>query len=118
MEVERRKENVYIDGFKAFLYLMKKGVKKDFDKNQALKEIQEMVDITNRQFVTRLKEAYPKLSTHDLQFASLLRLGVEKEGIAEIFVIDPHSIFRKKTRFSKKLGLNNAHELDEFIRKF
>ncbi len=70
MEVERRKENVYIDGFKAFLYLMKQTNKKDFNKAEALKEIQEMVDITNRQFVTRLKEKYPKLSAHDLQFAS------------------------------------------------
>jgi len=49
---------------------MKQTNKKDFNKAEALKEIQEMVDITNRQFVTRLKEKYPKLSAHDLQFAS------------------------------------------------
>lgn len=69
-------------------------------------------------FVHNLEKKHPGLSASDIHFLSYVRMNLSIKDIAMFMNITPDSCKRRKNRISKKLGLSNASELNNYITAF
>lgn len=66
----------------------------------------------------KLKSEFPKLSEHELRFCAYACSGLDSKQIAFILNIQIESIRKIRQRLRKKLGLDPAESLEEFLRNF
>lgn len=69
----------------------------------------------NKHFFTRIKSAYPDISTNDLKMCALIKLNLSIKEMASILNISPDSVKTARYRLRKKLKLNTEDNLNEFI---
>ncbi|HPH83468.1 MAG TPA: hypothetical protein PL185_12900 [Flavobacteriales bacterium] len=69
----------------------------------------------NKNFYTRLKEAYPEISPNDLKLCALIKLNMSIKEMAGILNISPDSVKTARYRLRKKLKMNSEDNLTEFI---
>lgn len=69
-------------------------------------------------FFQKLKSEFPKLSEHELRFCAYACSGLDSKQIAFILNIQIESIRKIRQRLRKKLGLDPAESLEEFLRNF
>lgn len=62
----------------------------------------------NHEFLLRLKEKHPDLSSLDLKFCCLLRSNLSTKDIASILNITTKSVDLKRYRLKKKLNLEGS----------
>ena len=74
------------------------------------------LDITSDNFALRLKEAYPQLTMHELNFCCLKRLGYSLEEMQEVMGIKDASLRRYIYRVCCRLGIQgNKKDFEKFI---
>ena len=74
------------------------------------------LDITSDNFALRLKEAYPQLTMHELNFCCLKRLGYSLEDMQEVMGIKDASLRRYIYRVCCRLGIpGNKKDFEKFI---
>lgn len=71
----------------------------------------------NPDFIRKLKEMHPELSSSDIRFLSYIRMNMSTKDIASLININPESCKRRKIRISKKLGIESSAELYDYIIK-
>lgn len=69
-------------------------------------------------FVHALKEAHDNLTKGDVKLASLLRLGLNTNEIADTLFISVGAVEKKRYRLRKKLELDGEQNLSEYIAQF
>jgi DNA-binding CsgD family transcriptional regulator len=69
----------------------------------------------NKNFYSRLKQAYPDISPNDLKMCALIKLNLSTKAMAGILNISPDSVKTARYRLRKKLQLNTEDNLTEFI---
>lgn len=69
-------------------------------------------------FTEKLAMSYPSLSKSDIRLTALLKLNLSHKEIDELMAVSDSSITKAKTRLRKKIGLNSAKELSNFINEF
>lgn len=69
----------------------------------------------NRNFYTRIKQAYPDISPNDLKMCALIKMNLSIKEMATILNISPDSVKTARYRLRKKLQLNTEDNLTEFI---
>ena len=75
-------------------------------------------EAANPDFVARLNRACETLSSSDIRFLSFVRMNLSVKEIAELMNITPESCKRRRQRVAKKLGLDSATELFDYILRF
>ena len=79
-------------------------------------DIIDMANMLNNGVITYLKEHYPTITTYELSYCGLISLGFTPESIRILFNhSNNHSLYIVRTRISKKIGLNRALHIEEFI---
>ena len=79
-------------------------------------DIIDMANMLNNGVITYLKEHYPTITTYELSYCGLISLGFTPESIRSLFNhSNNHSLYIVRTRISKKIGLNRALHIEEFI---
>ena len=74
------------------------------------------LDITSDNFALRLKETYPQLTMHELNFCCLKRLGYSLEEMQEVMGIKDASLRRYIYRVCCRLGIpGNKKDFEKFI---
>lgn len=73
-------------------------------------------EILHRDFNTRLKEAFPKLTESERRLANLLRQGFSSKYIASLMNITPKSVEISRYRLRTKLGLKRSDNLVQYIK--
>ena len=73
------------------------------------------INLIHPEFSTELRNRYPSLTNADLQFCGLIRLELSNKEISSILNIEIESLYRKKYRLQKKMGLQNDLELRQTI---
>jgi len=68
-------------------------------------------------FLNKISNTYPNLSDGDKKQLIMLKLNYTREKAAHILGVSPDSIKKARQRLSKKLGLKNILELNNFISK-
>jgi ligand-binding sensor domain-containing protein/DNA-binding CsgD family transcriptional regulator len=66
-------------------------------------------------FLQRLREQFPQLSTNDHRLCAYLRMNLSSKEIAPLMNISIRGVEASRYRLRKKLGLNNDANLAEFI---
>ena len=69
----------------------------------------------NKNFYTRLKQAYPDISPNDLKICALIKMNLSIKEMAGILNISPDSVKTARYRLRKKLQLNTEDNLTDFI---
>lgn len=72
----------------------------------------------NSNFIFRLSEAFPLMTSNEKRLVSLLRLGLSSKEIASILNISPKSVEVNRYRLRKKLKVDPKINLTDFIRDF
>ncbi len=66
-------------------------------------------------FYNLLLEKYPNLSKTDLRISALIKMNLNNKEMANILNISDEGIKKARYRLRKKLGLDNADNLDAFL---
>ncbi len=69
----------------------------------------------NKNFYSRLKQAYPEISPNDLKICALIKMNLSIKEMAGILNISPDSVKTARYRLRKKLQLNSEDNLTDFI---
>ena len=72
----------------------------------------------NPDFIRRIKERHPDLTTSDLRFLAFLRMNLSTKEIASFMGITPDSCKRRKIRLSQKLQLPTSSDLSTYVMQF
>ena len=73
------------------------------------------IEQMHKDFISRLLQRNPDLSSNDIRLAVLLRLGIATKQIATLMNISPKSVEINRYRLRKKLGLDRGDNLTQFI---
>lgn len=71
---------------------------------------------TNKAFYERLEKNFPGLSQQDKRLALLIRIGLSNKEIATMLNITLKSVEVFRYRLKKKMGLEQQHSLNDFIK--
>ncbi len=69
----------------------------------------------HKDFNSKIKEQYPKISATELRFLSLVKMNLSSKEIASILNISNEGIKKARYRVRKKLGLNANESLEALI---
>jgi DNA-binding NarL/FixJ family response regulator len=69
-------------------------------------------------FITRLKATFPGITNIEVRLFIFIKLGLENTEIANISGISPESVYRNRSRLRQKLNIDQAINLESFIRDF
>ncbi len=105
------------DSSKRFYKKFKEHIIISKNKNAILADdIIDMANMLNNGIITYLKEHYPTITTYELSYCGLISLGFTPESIRILLNhSNNHSLYIVRTRISKKIGLNRALHIEEFI---
>ena len=73
------------------------------------------IEKMHKDFMGRLAQNYPDLSSNEIRLAVLIRLGISSKEIATLLNISPKSVEINRYRLRKKLGLDRKASLTQFI---
>lgn len=73
------------------------------------------IERMHKDFMGRIAQLYPDLSSNDIKLAVLLRLGISTKEIATLLNISPKSVEINRYRLRKKLALDRGANLTHFI---
>lgn len=74
--------------------------------------------LDNQEFISFLKNQFPKLTSDDLKYCYYLRLNMSNREISDQLGISPESVRTHKYRLKKKMNLSRHTELHYFIQSF
>jgi DNA-binding CsgD family transcriptional regulator len=89
--------------------------------NKGLNQDKEWTDFNtsfesiNKNFYSRIKQAYPDISPNDLKICALIKMNLSIKEMAGILNISPDSVKTARYRLRKKLQLNTEDNLTDFI---
>lgn len=69
-------------------------------------------------YIFRLKDRFPDLTPGEVRLFMLSKLHFNTREISEALGISIGSVYRNRHRLVKKLGIEGAADLDEFVQKF
>ncbi|MBB6460379.1 ligand-binding sensor domain-containing protein [Flammeovirga kamogawensis] len=70
----------------------------------------------HQDFIKKLNEDYPQLTSHDHRLISLIRFNLTNQEIANIMNITNRSVIMNRYRLRKKMELDGEIDLDKFIK--
>ncbi|MGM9688921.1 MAG: hypothetical protein ACI3YD_07695 [Alloprevotella sp.] len=120
------------DQLRALLHQLLEEEKKGSERNPALRknivQLQRQLDSTdewrdfttyfeqvNISFLMRLIEAHPTLTANELRYLSLVSINLTSKEIARLLNITPEYCKKKKQLISRKMGLDNPHNLYAYL---
>lgn len=89
--------------------------------NKGLNQEQDWVNFNshfesiNKNFYTRIKQAFPEVSPNELKICALIKMNLSIKEMAAILNISPDSVKTARYRLRKKLQLNTEDNLTDFI---
>ncbi len=96
---------------------LKKTLNKGMSREKDWKDFNAYFESINKNFYTRLKEAYPDISPNDLRLCALIKMNRSIKEMAFILNISPDSVKTARYRLRKKLHLQTEDNLTDFILK-
>ncbi|ANQ49565.2 hypothetical protein MY04_2191 [Flammeovirga sp. MY04] len=90
-------------------------IKSEEKEQDEWEDFQYFFDKNNQNFLHRLQNDYPKLTTKDLKFCSYLRLNLSNKEIMDLLNITIRGVEAARLRLRKKLELDKDTSLNEFL---
>lgn len=93
-------------------------IEKDNSLDKEWEQFEFYFNQVNNNFLTRLKEKYPQLTSHDLRLCGYLRMNLSTKEIAMLLNISVRGVEKSRSRLKKKLGLSNDEQILDSILTF
>lgn len=77
--------------------------------------IKTRINAIHENFTHKITEQHPELTPSDIKLASFIRLNMSNKEIAASLFIEPKSVEKKRTRLRKKLALESAELMKQYI---
>ena len=75
-------------------------------------------NIVHNNFLSRLKERYPDLTSSELKLAAYIRMDLITKEVAPLFNLSERGMESARYRLRKKLGLSREESLSRFLQNF
>ena len=75
-------------------------------------------NIVHNNFLSRLKERYPDLTSSELKLAAYIRMDLITKEVALLFNLSERGMESARYRLRKKLGLSREESLSKFLQNF
>ena len=95
-----------------------KSIDKDLASGEEWAQFEENFDQVHGHFISRLKEAYPKLTPQEIKFSAYLRMNLNSKEIAHLLNISVRGVEIGRYRVRKKLELERKDNLNDFLMRF
>ncbi len=95
-----------------------KSIDRDLASAEEWTQFEENFDQVHGNFITRLKEAYPKLTPQEIKFSAYLRMNLNSKEIANLLNISVRGVEIGRYRVRKKLELERKDNLSDFLMRF
>lgn len=69
-------------------------------------------------YISRLKSAFPKITSNEIRLFIFIKVGLESSQIASISGISHEPVYRNRSRLRQKLNLEPDASLEWFVRDF
>jgi DNA-binding CsgD family transcriptional regulator len=92
-------------------------IDKELDHNEEWEQFAMHFDSVHTNYLKKLKESYPDLTSSDLKLAAYLRLSLSTKEISQLMNISIRGVETSRYRLRKKLGLANETNLYDFLIK-
>jgi len=86
-------------------------------KTEQLRNLDNVLSLTNNVFYSRFKELHPNLTEDEMRLITLIRLNLSPEELLLVFNITKSSLNTKRYRVRKKIGLSSEQSLEEYVMK-
>ena len=93
-------------------------INKNITEDDSWHVFKEAFDSTDKDFLKKVKQAYPTLTPNDLRLCAYLRLNLSSKEIAPLLNISVRSVEIKRYRLRKKMDLPHTQGLVEYILSF
>lgn len=90
-------------------------INKNITEEDSWKVFKEAFDSADKDFLKKIKQSHPLLTPNDLRLCAYLRLNLSSKEIAPLLNISLRSVEIKRYRLRKKMDLNHAQGLVEYI---
>lgn len=84
-------------------------------KTEQLRNLDNVLSLTNNIFYSRFKELHPILTEDEMRLITLIRLNLSTEELLLVFNITKSSLNTKRYRVRKKIGLASEQSLEEYV---
>lgn len=92
-----------------------KMINKNLNTTDDWKLFEEAFNNTDKDFIKKLKESHPNLTSNDLRLCTYLRLNLSSKEIAPLLNISLRSVEVKRYRLRKKMNLPHEASLTNYI---
>ena len=93
-------------------------IDKDLASGEEWAQFENNFDQVHGNFITRLKEAYPKLTPQEIKFSAYIRMNLNTKEIANLLNISVRGVEIGRYRVRKKLELERKDNLSDFLMRF
>jgi len=93
-------------------------IKQNIGEEDSWKKLEDNFNIVHHNFLTRLQERYPHLSSNDLKLAAYIRMNLLTKEIAPLLHVSERGLESARFRLRKKLGLPRNESLSKFMKNF
>lgn len=90
-------------------------ISKNINKNDSWSVFQEAFNNADKDFLKKVKEMHPTLTSNDLKLCAYLRLNLSSKEIAPLLNISVRSVEIKRYRLRKRMDLPHEQGLAEYI---
>ena len=94
------------------------NIKDNISHDNSWKKFEQNFDQVYVDFLKRLEEAFPQLTTTDKKICAYLKMGLSSKEIAPLLNITVRSVEMNRYRVRKKLGLGREDNLTTYLDKF
>lgn len=92
-----------------------KVIDKELDDTQEWEQFQRHFDSVHTNYLKKLKESFPDLTSTELKLAAYLRLNLSTKEIAQLMNISVRGVETSRYRLRKKLNIGNEVSLFDFL---
>lgn len=112
---EDLKKTAQSDGSTSKIKSVISTINKNITSEDSWKVFQEAFDSVDKDFLKRIKQLHPNLTSNDLRLCAYLRMNLSSKEIAPLLNISVRSVEIKRYRLRKKLDLEHEKGLVEYI---
>lgn len=94
---------------------LKKNILKEIKADQSWKDLEKHIKNVHFEFLKRLKEKCPNISSRELDLATYLLINMSTKEISEVMNISNKGVELARYRLRKKLGIKRAQNLTGYL---
>ncbi|MGM9787888.1 MAG: two-component regulator propeller domain-containing protein [Candidatus Cryptobacteroides sp.] len=119
-ELQKAVDNIVEDRNKSLKIIsrIRSNIKENISHDNSWKRFEQNFDQVYVDFLKRLEETFPQLTTTDKKICAYLKMGLSSKEIAPLLNITVRSVEMNRYRVRKKLGLGREENLTDYLDKF